>query len=83
MTLGELIERLEEIRDDLGEDLEVRMAYQPNYPLTATLGAITTLNAEVLDGPALYLAEGDSLGYGSPILWADDILDSVEMEEQA
>ena len=32
MTIGELIESLEEARDALGEDVEVRYASQPSYP---------------------------------------------------
>ena len=32
MTLNELIERLEEYRDQLGEDCEVRLMTQQNWP---------------------------------------------------
>ena len=32
MTIGELIERLEEAKDAVGEDVEVRYASQPSYP---------------------------------------------------
>tara|TARA_B110000977_G_scaffold96059_1_gene126722 strand:- start:224 stop:535 length:312 start_codon:yes stop_codon:yes gene_type:complete len=32
MTIGELIERLEEAKDALGEDVEVRYASQPSWP---------------------------------------------------
>jgi hypothetical protein len=43
MKLSELVERLEELRDDFGDDAdpEVVAAYQPNYPLSGTiLGAV-------------------------------------------
>ena len=32
MTIGELIERLEEAKDAVGEDVEVRYASQPSWP---------------------------------------------------
>lgn len=42
MTLNELIERLQEIRDsETGAgDLEIRMATQPGYPITETLRGV-------------------------------------------
>jgi hypothetical protein len=82
MTLGELIERLEEIRDNLPEDtdpdtIEVRLTYQPNYPLEGSLRGVV-FSPDDLDGadededdrvtdrtPIVYLAEGQGIGYGS------------------
>jgi hypothetical protein len=43
MKLSQLIERLEDLRDEFGDDAdpEVVCAYQPNYPLSGTiLGAV-------------------------------------------
>ncbi len=41
MTLDEMISELEDAREDLGGDAEVRVAYQPNYPLRGTVAAVT------------------------------------------
>ena len=41
MTLDQLIEELEDAREDLGGDAEVRIAYQPNWPIWATLRYVT------------------------------------------
>jgi hypothetical protein len=41
MTIGDLIQQLEEARDDLGGDPEVRIAYQPNWPLRAAVAYVT------------------------------------------
>jgi hypothetical protein len=40
-TIDELIRQLEDARDDLSGDTEVRVAYQPNWPLRGTLSAVT------------------------------------------
>jgi|HubBroStandDraft_1064217.scaffolds.fasta_scaffold167169_2 hypothetical protein len=41
MTIDELIEVATEAREDLGGDAQVRIAYQPGYPLRAALGFVT------------------------------------------
>ena len=41
MTIDELIEELESARDDLGGDAEIRIAYQPGWPLRATVASVT------------------------------------------
>lgn len=41
MTIDELIEELENARDDLGGHAEVRIAYQQNYPLRGTIARVT------------------------------------------
>lgn len=49
MTLDELIERLEEIRETHGGSAEVALAVQPNYPLRERLrGVAFADDAEVL-----------------------------------
>jgi len=47
MTVSEMIQRLERIRDEEG-DLEVRMTYQPNYPLQSHIRGIAT-SSEIAD----------------------------------
>ena len=39
MTIDELIELAPDAREDLGGDAQVRIAYQPGYPLRAALSA--------------------------------------------
>lgn len=46
MTLDELIERLGEARDDLGGQAEVRVAYQPSWPLRGTIASVTVTGGD-------------------------------------
>ncbi len=82
MTINELIERLEEYRDLLGEDCEVRLMTQQNWPFE---NAITGLasgaeinepedegdddDADVATDAVVYIVEGQQLGYGSKRAW--------------
>ena len=43
MTLSDLIERLEELRSELGDDVEVRLMTQQNYPFENELVGATCL----------------------------------------
>ena len=81
MTIHELIERLEEYRDSLGGDAEVRLMTQSNYPFeNALLGVVSgeeindcddedLCDEDVEDDDVLYLVEGDQLCYGSKRAW--------------
>jgi len=66
-NIGELIEVLTDLRDNYGPEARVRIAYQPNYPLTTTLSAVTLdcTRAEMAKGgtPILWLATGDAAPY--------------------
>lgn len=80
MTIDELIERLEEYRDDLGGDAEVRLMTQANYPFEHNITGLAS-GAEILaeeddDGDVdvtepglLFIVEGQQLGYGSIRAW--------------
>lgn len=58
MTVGDLLDLL----DGFDEDVEVRLAQQPSYPLEYELGGAESVEDE--DGvEVLYLIEGDQLGY--------------------
>lgn len=70
MKLSKLIDELEDMRDTYGDDVEVRMAEQPNRPLEYTLGAVvdhTPAPDDFVDEakavPIVYLVEGRQLGY--------------------
>lgn len=67
MTIDELIERLERMRDELGGDTEVRLMTQRNYPFENELAGATCLrdirerDEEEDDGeddPEVFEAEG-------------------------
>jgi hypothetical protein len=66
MTVGELVEHLEEIRDRVGADAPVRIAFQPEYPLRASVANVT---AHVADDeglevePLVWIAATASVGY--------------------
>lgn len=79
MTIYELIERLEEYRDALGEDAEVRLMTQQNWPFENTIVGLVSSeeinnageddDEDVADGQILFIVEGRQLGYGSKRAW--------------
>lgn len=83
MTIDELIERLEDYRDALGGDAEVRLMTQQNWPFENTLCGLAS-GAEINDAAdeddpdddgdaeadqVVYLCEGQQLGYGTKRAW--------------
>lgn len=81
MTLNELIERLEEIREEVSGNTLIRGAFQPNYPLIAGVEAITTYVSEDADETGVYIALGDAREYGSSDLWNDELVYRDEEDE--
>jgi hypothetical protein len=85
MTLNDLIQRLEEIRQEVGGETDVRLAHQPNYPFEYSIAGIVVgkvdedeidprIPGPVIggvgpDGPPVYILEGSQLGYASRSLW--------------
>ena len=68
MTIDELIERLDQMRDELGGDTEVRLMTQQNYPFENELAGATCLrdirerdadDGDGEDDPEVFEAEGD------------------------
>lgn len=75
MTIDEIIQRLEDMREELGSgDVAVRGAFQPNYPLVADITAITAVIPEGADGARLYIALGEARGYGDRTYWYDEVV---------
>jgi len=83
ITIDELIERLEEYRDALGGDTEVRLMTQPSWPFEYAIAGVCSSEdiAEAIDDDeqddeeepkedaVIYLVEGDQLGYGTKRAW--------------
>lgn len=80
MTLAELIEQLEDLAYSYGDDVEVRLAQQPNWPFEYSIDSIIE-GPE--DGPedapvtTIYIVEGQQLGYlpnkaAAIIGWAEE-----------
>lgn len=79
MTVDELIARLEEYRDVLGGDAEVRLMTQQQWPFENAVCGIVSgeeLNdldeeddSDVEDERVVYIVEGQQLGYGSKRAW--------------
>lgn len=78
MTVDELIERLEEARDQIGGDAEVRLMTQQNYPFENAVYGVTTGQAineaydndnEGMADNVIYICEGKQLGYGTRRAW--------------
>ncbi len=70
MTIGEIIERLEETRDVLGEGTEVRIATQQSWPFENTIQDLHIVKTDVDDSSyydegigLVYLEEGKQIGY--------------------
>ncbi len=89
MTLDELIEQLEDYRDEIGGDAEVRMMTQQNWPFENAICGLASgaeINAHIEsddDEPdnddvesdnILYIVEGSQLKYGSKRAW--DVADN-------
>ena len=81
MTIDELIQRLEDYRDEIGGDAEVRLMTQQNWPFENTIFGLASgeeINADpdededdddVEADQVLYICEGQQLGYGSKRAW--------------
>ena len=80
MNIDELIERLEECRDELSGDAEVRLMTQQQWPFENAIAGVTSAR-EIRqqedeedfdpegDCEVLYLVEGRQLGYGTKSAW--------------
>ena len=83
MTIDELIGRLEEYRDELGGDAEVRLMTQSNWPFENGIVGLAS-GAEINDAgeqedpsddgdveadDVVYLCEGTQLCYGTKRAW--------------
>jgi hypothetical protein len=83
MTIDELIERLEEYRDALGGDAEVRLLTQQNWPFENEIAGLASgeeMNAAgdhddaredegVADDCVVFIVEGQQRCYGSKRAW--------------
>jgi hypothetical protein len=77
MTINELIERLEEYRQEIGGDAEVRLMTQSNWPFEYDIMGLASAaemrdladHEDVTDADVLYIVEGKQLGYGSKEAW--------------
>lgn len=82
MTIDELIARLEDVRDDLGGDTEVRLMTQQNWPFENSIKGICSSEdiatccdydeedeEEAESNKVLFIVEGSQLGYGSKKAW--------------
>lgn len=78
MTLTELIDELLSLRDDEGVpgDTEVRVAYQPNYPLSAECDTVTFVakTDDASEGGQLFLAETGRNDYAPRCAWEGGIV---------
>ena len=81
MTIDELIARLEDYRDEIGGDAEVRLMTQQNWPFENTICGLAS-GAEIndfdedeedgndaTDDSVLYIVEGQQIGYGTKRAW--------------
>lgn len=81
MTIDELIQRLEEYRDALGGDTEVRLMTQANWPFENGIAGLASGDEindcddgegddeDVDDDRVVFIVEGQQFGYGSKRAW--------------
>lgn len=79
MTIDELIGLLEELRDDISGDAEVRLMTQENWPFENSIRGVTTSSELVTDDEDdeyeddgeefAYIVEGRQICYGSKNAW--------------
>lgn len=83
MDLDELIQRLEELRDEFGGRTPVRGVFQPHYPLLADIDAVTMVATGVDLDHAVFIGLADGREYGSSMHYADDVVlaDDDEWED--
>jgi hypothetical protein len=84
MTIDELIARLEDYRDEIGGDAQVRLMTQQNWPFENSIYGLAS-GAEINDydeddedggddddaaeDVVLFIVEGQQLGYGTKRAW--------------
>lgn len=85
MTIGQLISTLEDYREQHGEDCEVRLMTQENWPFEHCIAGVTS-GAEMNEGDdddegedmdvinafedaMVYIVEGSQIRYGSKRAW--------------
>ena len=80
MTIDELIERLEEYRDQLGGECEVRLMTQQSWPFENRIAGLASgeeINdegedpddADIENEQVIFIVDGGQLGYGSKRAW--------------
>lgn len=77
MTLNELIERLEDYRNEFGGDIEVRLMTQSHWPFENLIYGLCSANEirdasddeDEPDDEIIYIVEGNQLGYGTQTAW--------------
>ena len=77
MTINELLERLEEYREEIGGDAEARLMTQQNWPFEYDITGLASAaemrdladDEDTTDDNVLYIVEGRQLGYGSKEAW--------------
>ena len=77
MDINELIEQLEDLRDqcaELGITPEVQIATQPNYPLSSGVDAVTYYKGTV------YIAAEDGNEYAPSEAWNGGFVNEMNVE---
>jgi hypothetical protein len=83
MKLSELIQRLDDIRYEVGGDYPVLGAIQPDWCLLTNIDAITTVT-DSGDRNGIYIGLSEGKHYGSREFYFDDFvtLDSDDEDEE-
>lgn len=91
MTVNDLIEELTNLRDNGYGETNVKVAYQPNYPMEVEIDCLTGYNGHKkymdsgesdmkTDNPCVYIATSDYNDYSMRYAW-DGNIDTLDDED--
>jgi hypothetical protein len=63
MTLRDLIDELEDLAEDFGDDADVRLAIQPRWAFEYSIREVAGVDARPDEPAVIYIGEGNQLGY--------------------
>ena len=78
MQLQEIINRLTDMAEDIGYDAEVKGAFQPNYPLVASVLNICADENK----KQVFIALAEPRDYGIRAMWDETYIDDEDDDEE-
>ena len=77
MTVTQLLEKMQELVDEGFEDLEVKIAFQPGYPLAGNIANVASpldledpeLDDDSDEANQIWIAVSDATGYATSEAW--------------
>jgi hypothetical protein len=86
MTVQELIETLEALAEEVGDETEIRVAVNPAWPLRHELAEVTVVDGYVWLAASVGHPEGDDSPYAPHAAWTGGVAsdeDAADLESAA